>query len=170
MWAGIWIDGNLTDVAHYLQAIAEDTRPAAPPPCLTIARNAVTQPVSDIWRAAKPTAAALITARSSGHCEIMAPDCSLRLDTIACRIPGGGSTRLSSAADGYAVCRRCQLTLRCIDSRLARKLGFLVEQDEVAAEVPFYWRETHWVHFDPAGCEALREAEIQQYPARLPGA
>jgi hypothetical protein len=170
MWAGIWIDGNLADVAHYLQAIAAYQPSATPPPSQNIVAEPAVHAVSDIGQAAKLSAAALITARSSGHCEIMAPDCSLRLDTIAARIPGCAATRLPTAADGYAVCRRCLLTLRCVDSRLTRKLGFRVEHDEVAADVAFYWRQTHWVRFDPAGCRAVRDTEAHGPQARRRGA
>ena len=57
---------------------------------------------------AKHTVAAVITARSSGHCEIMAPDCLLGLEAIASRIRGRAWHELPDAAAGYAVCRTCQ--------------------------------------------------------------
>jgi hypothetical protein len=88
MWAGIWIDGNLVDVADYLQAIAEAAPPSTPPPPRTIHRTEPPRLPPVIRPPAKHTAAAVITARSSGHCEIMAADCLFALDAIASRIRG----------------------------------------------------------------------------------
>jgi len=105
MWAGIWIDGNLADIAPYLQAIAEAAPPTPPPP----ARSPVAHqhpPLRSAPYPGHPTArkhavAAVITARSSGHCEIMAPDCGLGVEAIASRIRGRCSQELPDAAAGY---------------------------------------------------------------------
>lgn len=152
MWAGIWIDHNLADVAHYLRAIAEDQPQAAAPltplPAQRIARP---RPRPELFvPRGKHTAPAAITARSSGHCEIMTRDCSLRLDTIASRIRGRAISPQSNPAFGYAVCRQCDSIVRRMDSRLARKLGYRVGSPSAARAAPFFWRQTHWLLLDPA--------------------
>jgi hypothetical protein len=97
------------------------------------------------------TVAAVITARSSGHCEIMAPDCVLGLETIAGRIRGRYWQELPDAAAGYAVCRRCQVAVARMEPRLSHQLGYLVDNPANAATVPFYWRQTRWLRLDSAG-------------------
>jgi hypothetical protein len=150
MWAGIWIDGNLADVAEYLQAIAE----AAPPPLTPSAPTSIrrTEPprlTPEIRPPAKHTVSAVITARSSGHCEIMAPDCLLTLDAIASRNPG--APELPDAAAGYAVCRRCQAVVTRMEPRLSHQLGYIVDTPANAATIPFYWRQSRWMRLDSAG-------------------
>ena len=106
MWAGIWIDGNLADAAHYLRRSPRTAPPATPPPPAATHRiEPPRQPVV-IHPPANHSVAAVITARSSGHCEIIAPGCRLDLDTIASRIDR--CRELPDAAGGYAVCRNCR--------------------------------------------------------------
>ena len=154
MWAGIWIDGNLADVAHYLQAIAEGKTPTTPPPATNITpanRTETPQPPVTITAPAKHTVAAVITARSSGHCEILAPGCRLHLEAIASRARDLGSHELPDAAAGYAVCRSCQAAVDRMEPRLSYQLGYLVDNPANAAAVPFYWRQTRWLRLDSAG-------------------
>lgn len=149
MWAGIWIEGNLADVAHYLRAIAEDRPSATPPPPATIHRiSPPPQPVV-IPRPANHSVAAAITARSSGHCEILALGCRLDLDTIASRIDS--SDELPDAAGGYAVCRNCRAAVTRMEPQLRRRLGYVLDSQGAASSVPFYWRQSHWMRLDPAG-------------------
>jgi Transcription factor WhiB len=152
MWAGIWIDGNLADVAHHLQAIAETSAPPTPPPAATYTHP--TEPASRtplIHPPGKHSVAAVITARSSGHCEIMAPDCRLSLEAIASRIRGKTGHELPDAAAGYAVCRTCQAAVTRMEPRLSDQLGYTVDRPATAPAVPFYWRQTHWMRLDSAG-------------------
>jgi len=154
MWAGIWIDGNLTDVAHYLRAIAENKPKATPPPAPNALPAYRIPPLRGAVQLVAPagqhSAAAAITARSSGHCEIMAPNCSLRLDSVASRIHNRAITPRSDQASGYAVCWQCHSSVARMDSQLARKLGYRVDSESEAVRVPFYWRQTHWVLLDSA--------------------
>ena len=151
MWAGIWIDGNLADVADYLQAIAEAAPPSTPPPPTTIHRTEPPRLPPVIRPPAKHTAAAVITARSSGQCEIMAADCLLTLDAIASRIRGRCGRELADAAAGYAVCARCQAAVARMEPRLSHQLGYIVANSSNAAAVPFYWRQSSWMRLDSAG-------------------
>jgi len=149
MWAGIWIDGTLADAARYLRAIAEDGPSATPPPAATIHRiDPPRQPVV-IPRPANHSVAAVITARSSGHCEILAAGCGLSLDTIASRL--GSPQQPADAAGGYAVCRNCRAAVTGMEPQLRRRLGYAVDSQGAAASVPFYWRQSHWMRLDPAG-------------------
>jgi hypothetical protein len=151
MWAGIWIDGNLADIAPYLQAIAEAAPPNPPPP-VTNAHRIEAPPRSPVIRPpATHTVMATITARSSGHCEIMAPDCRLGLDAIASRIRGRCWQELPDAAAGYAVCRTCQAVVTRMESRMSYQLGYIVDGPADAAAVPFYWRQNRWMLLDSAG-------------------
>jgi hypothetical protein len=154
MWAGIWIDGDLADVEHYLRAIADDAPSTAPPPPTTIHRQLPPPARASVVigpSAAEHNVAALITVRSSGHCEILASGCRLDLEAIVDRIPGRGGHDLTNSADGYAVCGSCQASVATMEPRLARRLGYIVDDVVTAAAVPFYWRQRHWMRFDPAG-------------------
>jgi hypothetical protein len=151
MWAGIWIDGNLADVKRHLRAIAEGTSSACPPPATDVQRIDTARRPPVIRPPAKHTVAAVITARSSGHCEIMAPDCLLTLDAIASRIRSGCWHELPDAAAGYAVCRRCRAAVTRMEPRLSRQLGYIVDNSADAATVPFYWRQSRWMSLDSAG-------------------
>jgi hypothetical protein len=150
MWAGIWIDGDFAEAAPYLQAIAEAAPPPLTPPAPTCIRR--TEPprlMPEIRPPAKHTVAAVITARSSGHCEIMAPDCRLTLDAIASRNPG--VPELPDAAAGYAVCQRCQDAVARMEPPLSHQLGYIVDNPANAASVPFHWRQSRWMRLDSAG-------------------
>jgi hypothetical protein len=151
MWAGIWIDGNLTDVAPYLRAVAQSTSPTPPPPAPTPVRIEAPRPCPVIGPTAKHTVAAAIAARSSGHCEIMAPDCRLGFEAIASRVPGMSWRELPDAAAGYAVCRTCQAAVAAMEPRLSRQLGYVVANPPHTSETPFYWRQKHWMSLDSAG-------------------
>jgi hypothetical protein len=156
MRAGIWIEGNLADAAPYLRAIAEAASSAPPPPtapasaanahCIEAPRR---PPV--IQPPAKHAVAAVITARSSGHCEIMAPDCRLGLAAIASRSRGRCWQELPDAAASYAVCRTCEAAVERMEPQLSRQLGYLVDSSASAATAPFYWRQNLWMLLDSAG-------------------
>jgi hypothetical protein len=151
MWAGVWIDHNLADVAHYLQAIAQAAPPTPPPPARTTDGIEAPRRPPVICPPAEHTVAAMITARSSGHCEIMAPECRLGLEAIASRIRGRTWHELPDPAAGYAVCRRCQAAVAGMEPRLSHQLGYIVHKPANAATVPFYWRQNRWMRLDSAG-------------------
>ena len=151
MWAGIWIDGNHAEVAHYLHAITQAAPSRTPPPASHTRRIEARRRPPAISPPGKHTVAAVITARSSGHCEIMAQDCLLGLDAIASRIRGTARHELPDAAAGYAVCRTCQAAVARMEPRLSYQLGYLVEGPANAATVPFFWRQNRWMRLDSAG-------------------
>jgi hypothetical protein len=151
MWAGIWIDRDLADVADYLQAIADAAPPSTPPPPTTIHRTEPPRFPPVMRPPAKHTATAVITARSSGHCEIMAQECRLTLDAIASRIRSRCGRELADAAAGYAVCQSCQAAVARMEPRLSQQLGYVVDNSADAATVPFYWRQSRWMRLDSAG-------------------
>jgi hypothetical protein len=177
MWAGIWIDGNLADAAPHLHAIAEAAPPSPlplitpPPPANTHRIEAPRRPAV-IRPPAKHTVPAMITARSSGHCEIMARDCRLGLEAIAGRIRGRSWRELPDAAAGYAVCRRCQTVVARMEPRLSHQLGYIVDGPANAATVPFYWRQSAWMRLDSAGgaapyTSARRTSTVAGGPGRV---
>ncbi|MDT5047970.1 MAG: hypothetical protein QOG75_3858 [Mycobacterium sp.] len=161
MWAGIWIDGNLTSVAHYLQAIAQGppvTTSSDPQPTSTTpASTAATPPPVAATPAETPSPSpdtasraimAVIIARSSGHCEAMTPVCRYTLDTIASRIPGESGWDATDASRAYAVCRPCHWALSITEERLLRRLGYLVDPPCRPGFTPLYWRQSRWVYLD----------------------
>jgi hypothetical protein len=151
MWAGIWIDGNLADVEPYLRAIAETKPATTPPPATNIHRIEPPRRSPVIRPPAKHTVAAMITARSSGHCEIMAPGCGLGLEAIASRIPRRSWQELPDAAVGYAVCRSCKAAVTRMEAQLSEQLGYVIDNPAGAATVPFYWRQSRWMRLDSTG-------------------
>ena len=160
MWAGIWIDGRLSPVAHYLDAIATDTQatPSAPastleksPPARTRTHSALPQ-TGQLRAGQRLSVRAAVLARSSGQCEVMAAECRLAADTQASRIAGAVTTDATSAAMVYAACTRCADAVRAmIDPTSARRLGYRVDSPNHAPNVPFYWRQCRWVLFGRAG-------------------
>ena len=162
MWAGIWIDGRLADVRHYLQAIADPTPPDASTACTplpasrrqrTPVRLASIPPV----RGATDVAAQ-IAARSSGHCEIMAPDCRLTYGVLVSREIEADDAAPRNAANTYAACASCSQAVAGMQSQLARQLGYVVELGRDPATVPFYWRQRRWMLLDSAGGARLAVA------------
>jgi hypothetical protein len=163
MWAGIWIDDNLTELAPYLRAIADAPAGNAP--------NTPQQPSAATWSPTRSQATpppvsaktcapiakrdtalramlAVISARSSGHCEVMTPVCRYTFDTLASRIPGCPGWDATEASSAYAVCRPCQWALSITEERLLRRLGYLVDPPRRPAFTPLYWRQARWVYFD----------------------
>ena len=160
MWAGIWIDGRLSQVAHYLDAIATDTPaiPTAPATTLQASPAAWTRAHRPPFRTGPLRAGrhlsvrAAVLARSSGQCEVMAAQCRLAADIQASRIPGAVASDATSAAMVYATCTRCADALHAtIDPTSARRLGYRVDSPAHAPNVPFYWRQCRWVLLGRAG-------------------
>lgn len=85
----------------------------------------------------------VITARSGGHCEILATGCTFAATEVHHRRPRGmGGTRrpeTSSAANALHACRSCHM--RCESFRTwARDNGFVVAQHLNPCDVPVWWR------------------------------
>ena len=165
MWAGIWIDDNLAELYPYLRAIADtpagrtpNTRQEAaassspsciqappPPPAAAPAERRAPIPNRDT---ALPSVLAVISARSSGHCEVMTPVCRYTFDTLDSRIPGRPGWDAAEASSAYAVCRPCQSALSNTEERLLRRLGYLIDPPRRPAFTPLYWRQARWVYLD----------------------
>lgn len=159
MWAGIWINSNLTDVAHHLRAIAHAPPRTEPAPVTESITLPATRPPGTTTPAglAAPTPAtaptvravlAVILARSSGHCEVMTPVCRYTHDTVGSRIPGRSGWDATDPADVYAVCRPCQRALSSTEDRLLRQLGYIVDPPSKPTFTPLYWRQARWVYLD----------------------
>jgi len=114
MWAGIWIDGDFTGKQHLLGLPHPHPSPTQP----TARQNPITPPTAK--RAARirrvgalctagalPAVATLITARASGHCEIMAPGCTYTQTAVFSRRRGGPRSPLASPAEAVAACANC---------------------------------------------------------------
>jgi hypothetical protein len=160
MWAGVWIEDNLAEMADLLRSVAAD----GPPPRV---RTTPSPARSQTVRAAPETAAArsvltVIAARSSGHCEAVTPACRLTFDTLGSRIWGQSGWDATSASQAYAVCRPCQETIASAEPEFRRRLGYIVEPTYDPAFTAFFWRQARWVYLDegyricPAPTEPLR--------------
>lgn len=152
MWAGIWIENNLTAVTHYLRSIAEQAvvrAPAADPPLKPVAPRVHTQQNVGAPDQSRPSAVkAVVMARSCGHCEVMTPQCRYTSDTLGSRIPHQRDDEVTDASAAYAACRPCRKLLTITDAKLVRRLGFLVDPPRRPGFVPVYWRQSRWVYFD----------------------
>lgn len=158
MWAGVFINDNLADVAGLLESVAAEgdnaeqrpERPVAdradddPPPPATTAPAAIdiTEILADRRR---HTALQRITARCAGHCELMTPRCRYTFDTVLSRIPGRRGWDTESAASAYAACRPCAEAIRSAQPQFIQSLGYLVLPGYDPAYSPFYWRQHQWV-------------------------
>ena len=165
MWAGIWVDHNLDEVAHYLRAIAEDAPvdtaspepPNNPQPPRSASVAATFEPArgsagdGTTADGSPRSVSSLILARASGHCEIMTGDCSYRLDFICSRKTGRAQNNLPNPAWGYGTCRYCDFVLQNTDHQILYRLGYLVAPPTPFENAAFYWRQTQHVHLDLHG-------------------
>ncbi|WP_204805996.1 WhiB family transcriptional regulator [Mycobacterium riyadhense] len=164
MWAGIWIDNNLADVAPYLHTIADladqTFAPREPAPTALTLVAALPENPAAALKAGPPldvattdesrrkTVMTIIMARSSGHCEVMTRQCRYTLDTLGSRIPERSGWDVADASAAYAACRPCLEVMKTTDPRLARRLGFVVDAPRRPGFVPLYWRQARWVYLD----------------------
>lgn len=166
MWAGIWIDGQFDRAARYLRAIAADVPlrhgPTAPPeaaetpplPAKTFSGNeaasAVTTAPARTWPTPDSVRAA-VAARSSGHCELMAPGCHYTAAAIISRLTGPGATLPECPSLVFEACRSCAITLSRCDPAIARRGGYVIGGAHDGPVTPFYWRQTRWALLTPSG-------------------
>jgi hypothetical protein len=94
--------------------------------------------------------AALITARSSGHCEVMAPGCTYQQHGIFSRRRRTG-TPLGSPADAIAACRNCVDLIEHTDLPTALDLGYVVDARSATSTTAMLWRHHRWSYFDTLG-------------------
>jgi hypothetical protein len=166
MWAGVWIDGDLAVKQHLLglphpdigpsltpQSPDPQPHPPTPPPPAPAgsppARRARVGKLPTTPPA--PAVAALITARASGHCEIMAPACTHQQSAIFTRRRRTARTALTSPADAIAACRNCIDLIEHTDTPTALDLGYLVDPRSTTSTAPMLWRQHRWVYLDTRG-------------------
>lgn len=97
--------------------------------------------------------AAQITARASGHCEIMAPACTYQQAVIFSRRrrAESGKRQWRSAADGIAACRNCVDLIEYSDVPTVLDLGYLVDARTPTPITAMLWRQDRWVYLDTRG-------------------
>lgn len=97
-------------------------------------------------------AAALITARAYGHCEIMAPACLYQQHALISR-RSMSLTRglLASPVAGLAACANCIELIEHTEQQTAMHLGYIAAARLDLAAHPVYWRQQHWVRLDHFG-------------------
>lgn len=158
-WAGIWINGDFTAKQHLLGSRnpAPQPQPLVPqPPSVTPPR-----PVPDRARPSRvgrlcttappPPVAALITARATGHCEIIAPGCTHQQAAIFARRRATPPTPLGSPADYLAACHNCIDLIEHTATPTALDLGYIVDRRSCTSTVALLWRQHRWVYLDTRG-------------------
>lgn len=153
MWAGVWIDGHPEQAVPHLRAIAADWPPrprSIPRSAAPIAARPVRAPLPHRRPIARASIAALVAARSSGHCEVMTDGCTLGAQRELSRVVGRTVRAATSAAEVYAACGACAQALDSSPAVVHRG-GYLLEPGTAAAGAPFHWRGTHWVLLGTAG-------------------
>lgn len=160
MWAGVWIDGDFTRKQHLLgrPGCGPAPRPTGPqpdplpprPPAPAVARGRRRRVGTLLTAPPAPAVAALITARASGHCEIMAPACTYQQSAIFTRRRSAGGA-LASPADALAACRNCIELIEHTDLPTAFDLGYLVDRRTTTSSAAVLWRQQRWVYLDTRG-------------------
>lgn len=148
MWAGVWIDHDFPTKRSQLTTPHTPrglrTKRGGPGPSAAVQTLLVNQ--------ATPAAAALITARASGHCEILAPACHLSQQLIFTRRHHSlAAGEVSSPADGIAACENCAELIEHTDIATAISLGYVTLDHHSNATWPVYWRQQRWVTLDHFG-------------------
>jgi hypothetical protein len=155
MWAGIWIEGRRTEVAHYLRAIATDgtiginggaVAIEAPAPPATAESNRSPLPhTRPLQAGGSGSVSAVVLGRSSGHCEVVSERCRLTADTHVSRVLGWSPREASSAAEVIVACTPCAESMAALNRHEARRLGYVIDSSPQAPNVPLYWRGARWV-------------------------
>jgi hypothetical protein len=161
MWARAPIDNDLPAKRHLLQPTPRLRSCAPPRPSRQTRVGAL--PVNEL----PPNAAAMVTARASGHCEIMAPACLLGQQLIFTRRTQGCPLPPDSPAAALAACHNCAELIEQTDPDTALRYGYITDNRQPTTSWPVYWRQRRWVslsHFgqlidhdhQPAGTGHLR--------------
>lgn len=174
MWAGVWIDGDFGAKKRLLLTAAAACPEPSPRPDPVRAIAAPSLPaatrspsrrtlVGALLTTPPPTPiAALITARASGNCEIMAPACTYQQAVIFTRRRRAASStrQLRTTADGIAACRNCVDLIEHTDLPTALDLGYLVDARTPASITVMLWRQHRWVYLDTRG--HIQDAAVTQ--------
>ncbi|MDO3268018.1 WhiB family transcriptional regulator [Mycobacteroides abscessus] len=150
MWAGVWIDHDFDTKSHLLRpAATQRGLPHPHPPSAACLVSALT--ITGL----SAEAAALVAARASGHCEILAPACLLRQQLIFNRRHdlnfGGDSAPADSPAEALACCENCADLIEHTDVHTALQLGYITTADHPSPLAPVFWRQRRWVLLDHFG-------------------
>lgn len=145
MWAGVWIDNDFPAKRPLLQRPGRVHRlpHLSAPDCAPLVSAL---PVLNITAAAS----ALVTARASGHCEIMAPACLLRQQLIFNR-RGDLHAPADSPAEALAACENCADLIEHTDVHTALQLGYITSAAHPCPTAPVFWRQHRWVLLDHFG-------------------
>lgn len=139
MWAGVWIDHDLPAKRHLL-------RPAASLRGTVTTRRRTSPLVGALPVHQLPAAAAaMVTARASGHCEILAPACLLVQHLIFTRRPQGTPLPPDSPASALAACANCAELIEHTDAATAARYGYITNTRQPITSWPVYWRQRRWV-------------------------
>lgn len=145
MWAGVWIDNDFTTKRPLLEHQGREHRlPHVTAPAAAWLVSAL--PVLNI----APAAAALVAARASGHCEIMAPACLLRQQLIFTRRQDVDAPA-ESPAEALAACENCAELIEHTDQHTALQLGYITTARHPSPIAPVFWRQRRWVLLDHFG-------------------
>lgn len=139
MWAKVWIDHDLPAKRHLLQPATSLPNTATPRRRRTPRVGAL--PVNQL----PPNAAAMVTARASGHCEILAPACLLVQHLIFTRRPQGSPLPPDSPAAALAACTNCAELIEQTDPATAARYGYITTTRQPITSWPVYWRQRRWV-------------------------
>lgn len=162
MWAGVWINGDFSSKERLLIGHTQPMPNTKPPD-----RQEITPPPTPSSRHARPgrrirvgkllitsplpAIAAQITARASGHCEIMAPACTYHQAAIFSRRRGTTLRPLGSPADAIAACHNCIDLIEHTDLPTALDLGYIVDPRSTTSTTAMLWRQHRWVFLGTHG-------------------
>lgn len=163
MWAGVWIDGDFPTKRHLLGLATRppaDTKPLAHQPVTPSAAPVIRHALRPgrhvrvkrlLITSPAPVIAERITARASGHCEIMAPACTYEQAVIFSRRRRQHPRPLGSPADAIAACRNCIDLIEHTDIPTALDLGYNVDPRSTTSTTAMLWRQHRWVFPDTHG-------------------
>jgi len=144
MWAGVWIDHDLAAKRHLLQ-------PKSRLGSIALAPHRTARvgplPINEL----SPAAAALVTARSSGHCEVLASACLLNQHLIFTRRAQGSPLPADTPAAALAACTHCTELIEQTDHATAQRYGYITTTAHPVASWPVYWRQRRWATLDHFG-------------------
>ncbi|KMV22051.1 hypothetical protein ACT16_13045 [Mycobacterium heckeshornense] len=148
MWAGVCIDHDFPTKRRQLTTPHNPrglrTKRGRPGPSAAVQTLLVNQ--------ASPAAAALITARASAHCEILAPACHLTQQLIFTRRHHSLPTaQVSSPADRIAACEHCTELIEHTHIATTINLRYITTDHHSNATRPVYWRQQRWITLDHFG-------------------
>jgi hypothetical protein len=166
MWAGVWINGDFADKHRLLTLTAaglapspipdppapQPLSPTTPPRLAARPRPGRTRRVGTLATpAVGPAVAALITARSAGHCEVMAPGCTYQQCAIFSRRRRADRSPLCSPADAVASCHNCVDLIEHSALPTALDLGYVVDPRSCTSTTAMLWRQHRWSYLDTRG-------------------